>query len=373
MLSFVGCTEEASVVSSSRHYGLVLKSSKVDIRILEERVAQAREALAADRFEEAAELFSAALALWRGDPFDGLGYSYLRRYRDWLDEQRQILTEEWLAAEIAAGHPERVVPDLRRAVSVYPLRERMHELLILALCQVDRQAEALASYQRARQTLIAELGVEPGPSLQALQRRLLAGDPSLFKSSAAPRSERVNAPAQLPPDERGLVGREDELDHLVRRLAGGGCIAGIFGPVGAGKSALAIRAAHLLRTDFPDGQFYATLSSSDGERVDSCEVLGDFLRGLGISPLVVPDSPGGRMAMWRSAVSDRRVLIVLDDVHDGCQVMPLIPGTSAASVIITSWHRLSDVPGIEPDDTGGVVPDRGRGSCAQVRRSGATI
>jgi len=72
-------------------------------------------------------------------------------------------------------------------------------------------------------------------------------------------------------------------------------------------------------------------------------------------------------------VSDRRVLIVLDDVHDGCQVMPLIPGTSAASVIITSWHRLSDVPGIEPMTLGALCPTAAvalvRRFAGQARRS----
>ena len=145
---------------------------------------------------------------------------------------------------------------------------------------------------------------------------------------------------QLPPDIADFTGRDAELAELTggwarrRRPGRGG-----HGEPGAGKSTLAVRAAHRLRARFPDGQLYVPLGRPVGE------VLADLLRALGVPGPAVPDDVGARAAVFRGRLTDRRVLVVLDDAGDPEDVRALLPGTPGCAVLVTSRQRLSGLAG----------------------------
>ncbi|HEX6699918.1 MAG TPA: AfsR/SARP family transcriptional regulator [Gaiellaceae bacterium] len=178
-------------------YELRVDEGELDLDRFERLAAEAREQLAAGKPKEAARLFREALALWRGpalrefrtEPFADAASSR-------LDELWLIAQEDQLEAELAAGRHAAALPELEALVASHPLRERPRELLMVALYRSGRQADALELYRRTRELYVEELGIEPGPALQELERAVLRQDPSLqAPARAAP-------PEALPPPRR---------------------------------------------------------------------------------------------------------------------------------------------------------------------------
>lgn len=125
-------------------------------------------------------LLRTALGLWRGDPFGGVtDVPLVRAEIDRLTERRLAGLEELYAAELGCRHAGAIVAELGELATRYPLRERLQGLLMTALGQVGRRAEALAVYHRTRAALVNELALEPGPELQRLEHAILTGDPAL--------------------------------------------------------------------------------------------------------------------------------------------------------------------------------------------------
>jgi tetratricopeptide (TPR) repeat protein len=157
----------------------------------------------------------------------------------------------------------------------------------------------------------------------------------------------------------GFTGRDDLLAVLGRLLvpaggAGGGTSAGtgtavvaIAGTAGVGKTALAVHAARLAAGQFPDGQLYANLhgASAGLQPLQPLDVLGRFLRALGIDPFAVPGELEEATAMFRSQVTDRRLLVVLDNAADAAQVAPLLPASSGCGALVTSRQLLTGLDG----------------------------
>ncbi|WP_370950237.1 tetratricopeptide repeat protein [Amycolatopsis sp. cg5] len=128
----------------------------------------------------------------------------------------------------------------------------------------------------------------------------------------------------------------------------------IVGTAGVGKTSLAVHWAHRMRDSFPDGQLYVNLRGYDpGEPMTSDYALDQFLRALNVRPDAIPADPAARAALYRSLVSDRRILIVLDNAASVGQVRPLLPGTSSCLVIVTSRSQL---PGLAVRDGARQVP-----------------
>lgn len=125
----------------------------------------------------AAVLLREALELWRGVPFAGLEVPLLDDWAHRLGERRLTAYEALYEAELACGNETAAVDGLSALVREHPLRERLHALLMTALYRAGRPADALAVYRTARERLVAELGLEPGPELRALERSVLAGEP----------------------------------------------------------------------------------------------------------------------------------------------------------------------------------------------------
>ncbi|HEU0089251.1 MAG TPA: AfsR/SARP family transcriptional regulator [Pseudonocardiaceae bacterium] len=127
----------------------------------------------------AARLLRSALGLWRGDPFGGVSdVPLVRAEIDRLTERRLAALEELYAAELACGRAGLIVPDVSGLATRYPLRERLQGLLMTALCQAGRRAEALDVYHRTRAALADELALQPGPELRRLEHAILTGGPT---------------------------------------------------------------------------------------------------------------------------------------------------------------------------------------------------
>jgi DNA-binding SARP family transcriptional activator len=152
-----------------------------------ERLAHAGNvALAEGRHEEAAALLREALSLWRGPALADLAdEDFLGQEAARLEELRLLALERRLEADLACGRHDDLLAEIREIVSAHPLRERSWSHLITALYRGGRQAEALEAYRAARATLVEELGIEPGPALQELERAVLRQDPALMPHDSA--------------------------------------------------------------------------------------------------------------------------------------------------------------------------------------------
>ncbi|MGP4115516.1 ATP-binding protein, partial [Streptomyces sp. 4N509B] len=235
--------------------------------------------------------------------------------------------------------------ELAGLVREFPLRERLHGLLMVALYRSGRREEALGAYRVARGHLVAELGLEPGPELRELERRILAGE-ELEPVPDATATPAVTVPAQLPADVVGFVGREGELRELDGLMAGvggrGGALAVVAGTAGVGKTALVVRWAHRTRERFPDGQLYVDLRGYGPEAPVSAEdALSGFLRALGVEAAAVPRDVAERSATFRTLLDGRRMLVVLDNARSVEQVRPLLPGSSSCFTVVTSRDALA--------------------------------
>ncbi len=211
--------EEPVVVTRPGAYRLRLAGGRLDVQMFESLVAEGRSALAGNRPDQAAAKLRAALRLWRGQAFadlaDGPG---LHAEATRLEELRLCAVEERIEADLALGHHEDVAGELQALVLVHPLRERLHEQLMIALYRGGRQAEALAAYQAARRTLADELGLEPGRALRQVEHAILQQDASLLPTTR-------QTPAQrLPPQPDGPP-RPQASGRMKRLLAVAGAVA----------------------------------------------------------------------------------------------------------------------------------------------------
>jgi DNA-binding SARP family transcriptional activator len=149
-----------------------LVEGDVDVRSFEQLVSKARQSEA----QQAAELLSEALGLWRGA---ALADCELPLEAARLEEQHVAALEQRIEADLATGRSSELVGELESLVAEHPLREPFRAQLMLALYRAGRQAEALDSYRAARATLLDELGIEPSPRLQQLEQAILRQDDSL--------------------------------------------------------------------------------------------------------------------------------------------------------------------------------------------------
>jgi DNA-binding SARP family transcriptional activator len=326
---------------SGRGYRLHVAPGDVDLLVFREQAAAGRTAARAGQPEKAAEHLRLALAQWRGHPLGDMYVPVLDAEITRLESERLAVFEDCVDAELAAGRHAELAGELQAALVEHPLRERLAGQLMVALQHSGRQAEALEVYRRTRATLIDELGVEPGAALRRLHESMLRGETDI------PVPRPTWPICQLPAAAADFAGREDYLDEVTGLLNPGGHgvpVVVLSGEPGAGKTTLSISAAHQLRSVYPDGQLFVPLSGVDSPR-NIGAVLADLLRGLGVSGPAIPDDLQARAAAYRGLLTDRKVLVVLDDAAEPAQVRPLLPGTPGCAVLITSRRRLSGLAG----------------------------
>jgi DNA-binding SARP family transcriptional activator/Tfp pilus assembly protein PilF len=437
----IGDTEGRMLVYRAPGYLLRVAPGDLDLQDFERLAADGRSALAAADPERAAALFAEALGLWRGLMLADVAPSALIGAEgDRANELRLDAAELHAEAALACGRSAQLVPELRRLVADHPIREGLWLLLMRALDEAGRHAEALETYTQARQVIADELGVDPGAELQQLYARLLAADassaqprkrprqpgappgrvagaapgrspgaapgarpgdagaaaaagavdagapgdggaePGADEAVPGPEKARVPAgeasgtisvgtvsaatgvaeasagppvpgPAQLPADIGDFTGRESQVRYLCGMLAqdetasspGAVRIAVVAGAAGLGKTALAVHAAHRVSTAFPDGQLYVDLFGATARPAAPGEVLARFLRDLGVEGDKVPVGDDERAALYRTRLTGHRMLILLDNARDAAQVRPLLPGSAACAVLVTTRNRTPDL------------------------------
>jgi DNA-binding SARP family transcriptional activator len=320
-------------------YALHLGGAYLDAADFAARAARARELAESGAVEESVAEARAALALWRGPALAGLRVSAIEAAVGALDERRIRTAEECMSAELALGKSAELVAELSQLVADEPLRERPRAQLMQALYRCGRRAEALQTYREGRRVLVEQLGIEPGPELQQLERDILNDAPSLGVAPAA-----VSRPAQLPAAPASFTGR----DELLRDLDTATGVALIRGTAGVGKTALAVHWAHRARGRFPDGQLFVNLYGYGvNPPLPPAAALAHFLRALGVPAEQVPVDVDEAAALYRTMLADRRVLVVVDNAATADQVRPLLPGGRGCLVLVTSRTRL---PGLVARD-----------------------
>jgi DNA-binding SARP family transcriptional activator len=340
----------------TRHPGYLLQATKDEVDVLRFRFLyrEGGVALREGAWVRAQALFDEALGLWRGPSLADIPSESLRRDVGQDLDALRLQAEEWrIDAAMHLGHYAEVVPGLQSLAAQHPLREGFHGQLMLALYRCGRQAEALAAYQRARDVLVAELGVEPGPSLRDLHRRILSGDPALAVTEperSAKSGPHGVTPRELPPTVAGFTGRAAELAALTRTLDEAGAaapgtvvISAIGGTAGVGKTALALHWAHQVKDRFPDGELHVNLRGfvPSGAPATPAEAVRGFLEALGVPPERIPPTADAQAGLYRRLLADRKMLIVLDNARDEEQVRPLLPASPASLVLVTSRNQLA--------------------------------
>ncbi|WP_367322438.1 BTAD domain-containing putative transcriptional regulator [Streptomyces sp. HUAS ZL42] len=352
------------LVSESGGYAIrSLGEGALDLAVAQDLATEAEKAKNAGDLCHAREVLGRALALWDGETLAGVPGAYAEAQRVRLEEWRLQLLESRLDMDLEQGCHAEAVSELTALTAAHPLRERLRELLMLALYRSGRQAEALAVYADTRRLLADELGVDPRPGLRELQQRILQADPGLAEPSA-PKAEPAAAPvrpAQLPatvPDFTGRVSFVSELGEVLASAEGRVmAVSALAGIGGVGKTTLAVHVAHQARGSFPDGQLYVDLQGAGPRAAEPETVLGSFLRALGTADSAIPDSLEERSALYRSVLDGRRVLVLLDNARDAAQVRPLLPGTEGCAALITSRVRMVDLAGAHLVDLDVMSPD----------------
>ncbi|WP_167111855.1 AfsR/SARP family transcriptional regulator [Amycolatopsis viridis] len=312
-------------------YLLRVAPDELDATLAEQLAARAHT-------EPAAALLDRAAGLWRGEVLEDLPH-----HHTWLStvarlrELRLSVQEHRLRLRVESGRHDEAVADLRGLLAEHPLREELWRLLIVALGAAGRQVEALAAYAEAEQLLRAELDTEPGARLR----------------QAVAEVGTVTPVCQLPLDLPDFTGRAEPLAELTGVLDGERTsVVVLSGPPGAGKSALAVHAAHVVRDRYPDGQLYVDLRGTSDSPRRPLDVLAELLHALGVPDPAIPRELGERSALLRSRLAGRRVCVVLDDAGCAAQVRPLLPGAGACAVLVTSRGRLPDLTGARHADVG---------------------
>ena len=243
----VGAERGAVLATTPTGYQLNTPEETIDSRRFERLAAEGRAALFAGDAELARGLLAEAGNLWRGPALADVAYAEFAAHEAARLEELRLSTFEDLAdAELALGSHEQLIPRLQSFIGSEPLRERARGQLMLALYRGGRQADALAEYRAARQTLVEQVGIEPGPALQALERAILVQDPSLAAPLAGAAVPRVDLPA----GPTAFVGREDELAEAVRLLQSGRVrLLTLTGSGGIGKTRLGIEVARAVASE----------------------------------------------------------------------------------------------------------------------------
>ncbi|MGC4994508.1 BTAD domain-containing putative transcriptional regulator [Nocardia salmonicida] len=361
--------ETVTLETTQFGYVLRLKRGSLDAAVFEDLVGEGMNLLDGGDLVNGVTALDAALGMWRGRLAESEAMGpILQAEIVRLEELRKTALEQRISAQLRLGRHHQLVGELSGLASENPTHEGIRSKLMLALYRSGRRLNALDSYHDIRTLLVRELGLEPSVELQKLYHLIVSEDPVLDYSGAdregSPGPGFVGRPSQLPPNVF-LVDRERQLQAVARILEPRTVISpvvAISGAPGSGKTALAVHAAHQARPDYPDGQLWAELCTPNGDPIDPSTILRDFLRAIGFSDSRIPAGLEHRTLMFRSWTAANRALVVLDDIVDINQLIPLLPTGPGCATIITSRRKLAGPA------TMGSVPVKllGRGAARQL-------
>ena len=330
-----GATTPAPIVSRPPGYVIDLLPHQLDSLQFRELLLQAQAVLSVNP-ARALEILDDALALWRGPAFAEFADEEVARAEAaCLEELRQTAMEHRVEALLAVGRSADALSALERAVVAHPLRERPHAQLMRALAGSGRQVEALRLYQRYRERLVDELGIEPSAGLRDLEGDILRQAPHL--GPVRPPTPSPPAHGNLVPAVTPLVGRERDVTELVG-LIGRARVVTLVGVGGVGKTRLALRLAETVASDFPDGTWVAELAP-----ISSPEAVPHAVAAaLGVVRNAAPTLSDALVDALRA----RRLLLVVDNCEHVVDAVSRLVDVLARrcpklTVVATSRERLA--------------------------------
>lgn len=333
-------------IRSQDGYVLVLEGDECDAVDLE-RLIQLGEQLLQHDSRAAARSFNEAIATWTpaAEAFQGLTGTLIEAERGRLARLRSRAVTGLCAAGHQNGDLVQHLDLIIEAAELDPLNEQLCGFLMRALAGAGRREKAVNVYQDLRHRLSADLGISPGSDVRAVYRELLG--------PRGPRAATPDRPAPclLPPDLDGFVGRAILVDRITGLLASPSTAApavAIYGRGGVGKTALAVHVAHRLRDHYPDGQLFVSARAMEDDVLSAHQILDLFLRSLGFTERDIPQDAAARSAVFRSYLTDRRVLIVLDNVSNEVDIDALVPSTRTSAILLTSRAPLVPTFGTQP-------------------------
>ncbi len=299
-----------TVLTRRPGYLLRVRDGQVDASVFSRTAADGRLALERGDPGLAATQLRAALDLWKGEAVADFAYeSFAAPTVARLTEERIAATEGLVDARLALGEHDQLVPELEALVDRYPYRERLHRQLMLALYRSGRQGDALRAYRTAAESLLDELGIDPGPDLQHLEVQILNQDPSLQIPQRP-----VGSLADLP-----LIGRGRHLAALSEAVAlaqaGGAVLVRVIGEPEAGVGSLLDEAAAL-----SEGAGLEVLRVRAFEAPESAGPLGEQISSVSGSPtsLIVQSAhhanPGFLARIGLRLRSGRPILVVFGQI-----------------------------------------------------------
>ena len=338
--------DSVRLVGRASGYVLDVDPEAVDVHQFRRLRRQADALAASGDYDHAALLLREADGLWRGQALAGVRGDWVARMRDSLEEERRAAILERVECELELGRHADLVGELRHLLTQYPLDETFIAHQMAALYWNGRPGDALGLYRETRNRLIDEQGTEPGPTLSDLHQRILRRDPQLAVRLTGQRLDRASPPDTLPPEAAEFVGRNEELVLLTGEHGDTPRVIVIEGMPGAGKTALAVRAARIVSGRYPDGMLYLDFHTHDSGRpsLDPAEALHRLLRML-VPATQIPDVIGERAALWQAQLSRRRAVVILDDAARLDQIRPLLPVAGRCLILITTRRRLPDLQG----------------------------
>ena len=315
-------------------YRIAVGADELDAAQLRQLLAGAREHAATGEPEAAAELLRKALALWRGSTLTGLLLeSHGRDEVAQLDELRLTALMDRIDFDLALGRHEEVLGELHVLIGEYPLRERLRAQLMLALYRADRQADALDAYRQAREVLLEELGIDPSPALQRLQKGILAQDPALELPGGVAVPNRFARPAQdAPCPVTRLVLAEDHylLREGMRQLLEKSPdleVAAVCEDLDSLLAAVEAERPDVVVTDIrmPPGNLDEGIRASDRLRVEHPEV--------GVVVLSQYLEPAYAVALFEEG-TERRAYLLKERVHDVGQLVAAIRAVAEGGSVV---------------------------------------
>jgi predicted ATPase/DNA-binding SARP family transcriptional activator len=361
-----------AIVTSESGYALDVSASDLDTARFEDLIAEGRRRNAEGDLALASALLGDALRLRRGEPLLEFAYAgFADAERAHLNELALVATECRVEADLGLGRHNELVGELAALCRQHPLRERLWELLILALYRAGRQAEALRAFKEIRERLVDELGIDPGPSLRQLETRIIVQDPSLASEQTPPAHapSTLSLAGNLPEPLSSFRGRDSELEQVGRAMDSSRLVT-LIGPGGVGKTRLAVAAAARRRHEHSGGGWLVELAGV----TDAAAVAPAAAAVLGASaPSLGDDQPYGSTAeLIARHLAGRSLLVVLDNCEHvideaAALAQSLVGALPGLRLVATSREPLGvpgeflfPVAGLAPDDAVELFGDRAR-------------